>query len=108
MNLDIDSPHVDNIIDELSQRVLKYDNNKGKHRILRTPFAKSYYIYTGIPIIIFLALLYGQPRFVKYERKQSAGLSTYHVSFSKLILWTLVLTSIIGLGIFGYSYKRRS
>jgi hypothetical protein len=109
MDSDIDSPQIGTIIKDLQGQVDEYAKYDGKEQSKESSLsfnAGSKYLYMGIPIGIFILLAFMQPAFIKYEKYNDDGTSTYHLSFQKLLMWTLILGVLSNIGVFAYNYKK--
>ena len=112
MDSDIDSPQIGAMIKELQSQVDQYapkgNVEQSKGGLLSSFSLNSKQFYMAIPVVILVLILYFQPGFVKYERLNEDGTTTYHLGFKKVIIWTLVLSLVFALGLFGYFYKKSS
>lgn len=110
MDSDIDSPQIGAMIKELQSQVDQYaphaSTEQSKGGMLSSFSFSSKQIYMIIPVIILVLLLYFQPGFVKYERLNEDGTTTYHLGFKSVIMWTLILSLVSALGLYGYFYKK--
>lgn len=105
----MDTPALRNKVKELQSVVSPYSNGSiasgffgfsgfsGLQEYISSPK-----IYLILPIAIFFLLLFSRPTFV-YE--EVVG-KRPQLSIRKLLVFWLVISVIVDLGIFGYNYKR--
>ena len=113
---------VDRSLEELTKKVQKHvayktseidtnnneNNNENKtgNKFLNTILKPPYIFIIGLPMIYIILLLYLQPSFVKVidpndKKKQ-------YVSFKKLMLWSIVFSSITGIIIYYFFFKEKN
>ena len=67
--------------------------------------SKRTYLYIAGAIFLILAII--RPDFVKTETTSDQGVVKKSVSFKKFILYYLLITGVLILGLFGYNYQKR-
>lgn len=104
------SPNLDTTIKELQSRVDEYSkysaNPEEPTKVIPSFSFGSKHVYMAIPAVVLCLILYFQPNFVKNEKLNSDGTITQHVGFTRIIMWTLILSLVGVLGVFGYNYKK--
>lgn len=95
------TPDIKTSIENLRKDVNSYTGKGKKTSVLNLEKYKKK-IYIGVPILVFLLLLVFKPDMVTTENDK--GKRVY--SFSKLILWWLVITAVLIIGFFAYNYKK--
>ena len=107
----METPRIQENINKLRTDVEQYSNNKKNistqvlNKLYETPLTVK--IYVAIPIVILLLLCSFRPEFVKKDFTNEDGTVTRVVSYIKIIIYWLVLSSIFVVGYFGYNYKIR-
>jgi heme/copper-type cytochrome/quinol oxidase subunit 2 len=69
---------------------------------------KPIYLYGGIPIGVLLLFIMTQPKFLKDELTDEKGEKSYKINMQKILIWTVVISIIINIGIFAYFYQQKN
>ena len=76
--------------------------------VFSSSILKSRVIYYGvIPLTMFLLLLFWKPWFIMEDISIDGKLPEKKLSYKKLFIATFIVTFIIAIGIFSYSYKNK-
>ena len=105
----METPVIQENINRLKAEVAEYSNSGKSYfstniiveKVVNFPF-KSYII---VPIVVLLFLCYIRPDFVKYDDVNEDGESIRRVGYKKVLIYWLVISTILVVGIFGYNYK---
>ena len=107
MNL-ANEPNYKQKIESLRVKVSEYDTNIPQKSFIPEFNFSSPYMLCVVPIIILVLFLLLSPSFIKYENVDDKGQPILKISYKKLLIWTLSLSSICIIGIFGYYYKHKT
>jgi len=107
MNLSME-PNYKEKIESLRVQVGEYDSNIYTKSFLPEFNFSSPYMLSVIPIIIIILFLLLSPVCIKDENVDEKGQPILKVSYKKLFIWTLSLSVICIIGIFGYYYKQKT
>lgn len=104
----METPRIQDNINKLRTDIEQYSDkknvpNKVLETLNRTPLTVK--IYVAIPIVILLLLVSFRPEFVKKEYTNEDGTVVMVVSYIKILIYWLVLSSMFIVGYFGYNYK---
>jgi len=66
------------------------------------------YLYGGVPIVVLILFILTQPKFLKDETINENGEKSYTINIKKIIIWTLVISTLINVGIFVYFYRQKN
>jgi Na+/citrate or Na+/malate symporter len=108
--MEVNSPQIEATIGELQSRVNEYAgyNPTSSTGGVLPSFSlnlNSIYIYIGIPVVIFILLVFFRPNFVKVEQNLEDGSTQLKTSFKKIMMWSLILGTVFNLGLYGLNYK---
>jgi hypothetical protein len=54
---------------------------------------------------MFFLLVFGRPTFILYNDTDKKGKTIQKLSFKKFLMFWLILSGLLVLGLFGYNYK---
>jgi hypothetical protein len=103
----METPVIQANIDRLRSDVDQYSDNKsylpmGLFNGIDVSFSK---VYIALPVVVLLLLGYTRPDFVKYDYEEENGDVSRKVSIKKIFLCWFVISMVLMVGFFGYSYK---
>ena len=113
-----DDENLDNALDRLSKQVSKFSGtdseNTSNKKGLFSMFSKfsfnpenSFVYYGAIPVCIAVALAIWKPGFVMKEVSVDGNMPEQKLCFSRLIVATVIITTIIAILIFIRSYGKK-
>ena len=65
-------------------------------------------MYAIIPISVLVLLLLIRPGFLYWDKSDNKGNVTRSISFQKVLLSWLVLSSLFAIGLVGYNYSKKN
>lgn len=100
-----DTPTIKNHLKELRGQVQNYSgrSQKSDKPFSIEPMLRSKRLYYILPLIILILLVFGKPSFLYVEDPDDPSEKKF--SYSKLMLYWLLISGTIVLGLFGYNYK---
>lgn len=105
--MDIHTPEINQRVAQLENEVAPYSMGRIKPSGIFSNFSFSYKtLYVVVPVLILVLLVTLRPKFVKNEIVGVNGSVTYKFSFKRLLLFWLLFSFVLILGVFGASYKR--
>jgi len=88
-------------LSDLKSRVNPYANkNIGIPFSFSNPLS-SPKTYMAIPILVLAILIFGKPTIILNENEDK----TVKISYSKLLMYWLIISFVLILGLYGYNYK---
>lgn len=102
----MNTPTIESNINRLRSEVFKYGSGKiiSMDSILNFNIS-GVWIYIGISIFVLLLLIVIRPGFVKYEIVNDNGDVSNKISYKKIFIYWMVISTIIIVGVYGYNYK---
>lgn len=104
-----DTPTLIQRVKELQGEVRQYGDASFKKDTRGSTFSfsklKEINIYMAIPIGVFILLLLWKPNFVKVDRVDKTKKIVKKFSFKKFMIFWLVFSATLALGVFGIKYK---
>lgn len=101
----INGPTIDVRMEQLRRDVEPYQfsvTNSGSEE----PFSiKTKHIYIALPLLTVTILFLVKPNIIMEKNKQDGQLS---IDFNKLIMWSIVISSVLVFCLYFYNYKRRN
>jgi len=95
-------------MENLRNRVTPYETTKyNNSRSVFGSGVKPYYKYISVLIITFISLFVLRPTYIKSIRIDDKGYEIYKLDVDKLMYFTIIISSVISIGIFFY-YKNKS
>jgi hypothetical protein len=101
----MDTPTINAKIVELQEKVVPYSRTKNgiPYSFSLGSYMTSTKVYMVIPVIILFILLFWRPDFIKYDTDKGVR----KLSFKKVLMYWLIISASIVIGLFGYNYKTR-
>lgn len=105
----MNTPRIQDNIDKLHSDVSQFSTTKKyiPENLINNIYSSSttVKIYVGIPIVTLLVLCTFTPDFVKVEYTDESNDIVKIVSYKKVFIYWLILSTIFLAGFFGYNYK---
>ena len=105
---EITSPQIETRVNELQGQVAQYSKYNNEKIGSSLPFSlnfKFYYVYIAIPIAILILLMVFKPSFIKTNEEIEDGTIESQTNFKKILMWTLILGTVLDVGLYGALYK---
>lgn len=113
MSIDNDDTEMDNILKKLHSQVSEFTHNnttlseKDNNYSSRFKFNITYLFYLLIPVTICILFILIKPRFIMNVVNSDNDNTKLQISIKKLLIYTLILSSVIIFGIFIYIYRKK-
>ena len=108
----MDNTDYDKTIQDLNEKVSQISgpsaeapSNGGKSKLdmLKSPYMAC----VAVPIVVLVGLFFIKPGFIMETKSKDGEMPRKVVNFKKLLLVTLVICGVIGLGVYLYFFKTK-
>uniref|UniRef100_A0A6C0EK17 Uncharacterized protein n=1 Tax=viral metagenome TaxID=1070528 RepID=A0A6C0EK17_9ZZZZ len=99
-----DTPLIQNRVRELRGEIQPYAKGKKSSGGITFSSDKLYYIF---PVLILIILIFWRPNFLYDEDGDAEGNVIRKFSYKKLLMYWLIASLIVVIGMFAYNYKKK-